>query len=222
MTRRSLTADARPRAVVLLSGGLDSAVALAATAADGFACAALLVDYGQRNADRELTCARKVAGRLRAEVVAVTLSFPVSASDPLSQRGGVGVSPHYVPGRNGVLVALALSVAEARGAERVVIGATAEDFAGFPDCRPAYFDAWRALAREGMARAPEIVAPLAALTKGGVVRLAAELGVSAADTWSCYGPGPLPCGVCGACAVRARGFAEAGTTDPLIADKENA
>lgn len=222
MTRRSLTADTRPRAVVLLSGGLDSAVALAATAADGFACAALLVDYGQRNADRELACARRVAGRLRAQVVAVTLSFPVSAGDPLSQRGGVGVSPHYVPGRNGVLMSLALSVAEARGAERVVIGATAEDFAGFPDCRPEYFDAWRALAREGMARAPEIVAPLASLSKSGVVRLAAEFGVSAADTWSCYGPGPLPCGACGACAVRARGFADAGLHDPLITDKENA
>lgn len=216
MTRRSLTTDARPRAVVLLSGGLDSAVALAATAAEGFACIALLVDYGQRNCSREMTCARTQAGRVHAEVMPVVVSFSVAAGDPLSQRGGAGVSAHYVPGRNGVLMALALSVAEARGASRVVIGATAEDLAGFPDCRPSYVDAWRALAREGMARAPEIVAPLGALTKADVIRLGLSLGVDLAATWSCYGAGPSPCGVCGACVIRARGFATAGLVDPLM------
>lgn len=216
MTRRSLTTDARPRAVVLLSGGLDSAVALAATAAEGFACVALLVDYGQVNADCEMTCARMVAGRLRAEVVPVSIAFNASSGGPLSQRGGAGVSTHYVPGRNGVLMALALSVAEARGAERVVIGATAEDLAGFPDCRPAYFDSWRELARLGMAAAPEIVAPLDAFTKADVIRLGLSLGVDLAATWSCYGAGPSPCEVCGACVIRARGFATAGLVDPLM------
>lgn len=211
MTRRSLLADPRPRAVVLLSGGLDSAVALAVAAADGFACVALLVGYGQRNADREITCARMQAGRFRAEVVACEFSQLSLAP----QQGGEGVSPHYVPGRNGVLMALALSVAEGRGAERVVIGATAEDFAGFPDCRPSYFDAWRALAREGMARAPEIVAPLASLSKADVILRGVALGVALADTWSCYERGPAPCGSCGACVVRARGFAVAGLADPL-------
>ncbi|NBP70738.1 MAG: 7-cyano-7-deazaguanine synthase [Cytophagia bacterium] len=216
MTRRSLTTDARPRAVVLLSGGLDSAVALAATAAEGFACIALLVDYGQSNCPREMTCARSQAGRFRAEVMPVVVSFSVTAGEPLSQRGGSGVSPHYVPGRNGVLMALALSVAEARGASRVVIGATAEDLAGFPDCRPAYFDSWRELARLGMAAAPEIVAPLDAFTKADVIRLGLSLGVDLAATWSCYVAGPSPCGVCGACVIRARGFATAGLVDPLM------
>lgn len=212
--RRSLLADARPRAVVLLSGGLDSAVALAETARDR-AVVALLVDYEQGNGDREMTCARMVAGRFRARVVEAKVSFPTSAGEPLSQRGGDGVSPHYVPGRNGVLVALALSVAEAHGAEAVVIGATAEDLAGFPDCRPAYFEAWRALAALGMAKSPRIEAPLAAMSKGDVVRRAAELGVPLAHTWSCYAGGPAPCRACGACAVRARGFAVAGLADPL-------
>lgn len=213
--RRNLNTDSRPLAVVLLSGGLDSAVALAATAAEGFACIALLVDYGQRNCPREMTCARAQAGRMHAEVMPVVVSFSVAAGDPLSQRGGSGVSPHYVPGRNGVLMALALSVAEARGASRVVIGATAEDLAGFPDCRPAYLDSWRELARVGMARAPEIVAPLGALTKADVIRLGLSLGVDPAATWSCYGAGPSLCGVCGACVVRERGFAAASLVDPL-------
>lgn len=215
MKRRSLVADARPRAVVLLSGGLDSSVALAVTAADEFACVALAVSYGQRNDGREMECARIQSGRARAELAPVDISFRVSTGDPLSQRGGTGVSPHYVPGRNGVLMALALSVAEARGATRVVIGATAEDIAGFPDCRPGYFEAWRSLSRLGMATAPEIVAPLGALTKADVIRLGLSLGVDPAATWSCYGPGPSPCGVCGACVVRARGFANAGFVDPL-------
>lgn len=210
MTKRSLIADARPRAVVLLSGGIDSAVALAETTAQGFAPIALLVGYGQRNVDRELTYGRSQAGRFRAEVAVCEFSHL-----SLTQQGGEGVSPHYVPGRNGVLMALALSVAEARGAERVVIGATAEDFAGFPDCRPSYFDAWRVLAREGMARAPEIVAPLAAMSKADVIRRGVALGVDLFATWSCYERGPKPCGSCGACVVRARGFAEAGRADPL-------
>jgi 7-cyano-7-deazaguanine synthase len=211
--RLPLVADTRPRAVVLLSGGLDSAVALAQTAADGFACIAVVVDYGQRNADRELTCARMQAGAHGARAVVIDLS-----SLRLAQRGGKDVSPHYVPGRNSVLVSLALSAAEVHDAERVVIGATAEDLVGFPDCRPAFFDAWRAVARVGMARAPEIVTPLLAMSKADVVRAAAALGVDPAPTWSCYGGGPAPCGACGACVVRARGFAEAGIADPLMGD----
>lgn len=211
MKRLPLVADTRPRAVVLLSGGLDSAVALAQTAADGFACIAVVVDYGQRNADREVTCARMQAGSRGAHVVALDLS-----SLRLAQRGGKDVSPHYVPGRNSVLVALALSAAETHDAERVVVGATAEDLAGFPDCRPAFFEAWRAVARVGMARAPEIVTPLLAMSKADVVRAAAALGVDPVQTWSCYGEGPTPCGACGACVVRASGFAGAGIVDPLM------
>lgn len=209
MKRLPLVADVRPRAVVLLSGGLDSAVALAATVSDGYRCVALLVAYGQRNADRELTAARMQAGRARAEVATCDLG------NLLEQTGGPGVSPHYVPGRNGVLMALALSVAESRGATRVVIGATAEDFVGFPDCRPGYFEAWRHLAAVGMAFAPEIVAPLGALSKAEVIHLGLSLGVDLAATWSCYAPGPLPCGTCGACVVRARGFDDANIIDPL-------
>lgn len=210
MKRLPIAADIRPRAVVLLSGGLDSAVALAMTAAEGFACIALAVEYGQRNADMEIVRARMQSGIHGARFVTVDLS-----GLRLSQTGGPGVSPHYFPGRNGVLVALALSAAEAQGADRVVIGATAEDVAGFPDCRPSFFEAWREVARVGMARAPEIVVPLASLTKADVVRAALALGVDPARTWSCYGDGPLPCGACGACVVRARGFAEAGVIDPL-------
>lgn len=212
--KRSIITDNMPRAVVLLSGGIDSATALAETS-QTHACTALLVEYGQRNAAREMTCARMVAGQFRAEVLAVTMMWPATSGAPLSQRGGDRVSRHYVPGRNGVLVALGLSVAEALGADRVVIGATAEDVSGFPDCRPAYFDAWRSLATLGMARAPSIVTPLAAATKSDVIRRAVAAGVSLANTWSCYGEGPSPCRTCGACLTRARGFAEASVNDPL-------
>lgn len=200
----------RPLAVVLLSGGLDSAVALAMTRLDGFECLALLVDYRQQNASRELHCARTHAIRFCARDLRVDLR-----SLCIAQSGGLAVSPHYVPGRNGVLLASALAVAEQHGAERVVIGATAEDRDGFPDCRPDYFEAWSRVASLGMARPPSIVAPLVDKSKSDVVRLAVELGVSLANTWSCYTYGPKPCGACGACVVRARGFAEAGIIDPL-------
>lgn len=208
--KRSLLADTRPRAVVLLSGGIDSAVALAATIRDGFAVTALLVDYHQRNAAQELARATMQAGLQRA---------PIARCDilrfDLSQRGGSGVSPHYVPGRNGVLIALAFSLAESIDATRVVVGATAEDLAGFPDCRPAYFTKWAELASLGMAKAPAIVTPLAAMSKGDVIRLGLELGVDLAKTWSCYADASAPCGTCGACVARARGFADAGINDPL-------
>lgn len=210
--KRSLL-DTRTSAVVLLSGGLDSAVALAETAKT-HRTFALLVDYGQRNGDVELVAARKLAGHFGVVAVGVRVEFP-SGARALAQRGGDGVSPHYVPGRNAVLVSLALSSAESLHAERVVIGVTAEDRHGFPDCRPGYFAAWRSLASVGMARSPEIVTPLASLSKGDVVRRAVALSVPLDLTWSCYAAGPAPCRTCGACVVRARGFADAGVVDPL-------
>jgi len=210
MKPRSLvpSEDTRPVAVVLLSGGLDSAVALA-HAAETYRCVAVLVDYGQPHGDFELTCARVQAGRCNAEVVPLDLSRL-----RLAQTGGVGVSPHYVPGRNGILLALAFSVAETKGAACVVIGATAEDALGFPDCRPAYLDAVQTAARLGMARAPELVAPLSARTKAEVIHLGLALGVDIAATRSCYAATAAPCGLCGACVTRAKGFEAAGVTDP--------
>lgn len=210
MKRRSLMEDTRPRAVVLVSGGLDSAVALAVTLAEGFKTTALVVDYGQRNREREVVCGRMQSGHQGADLKVVEFLRKFA-----EQEGGEGVSPHYVPGRNGVLVAMALSVAESIGAVKVVLGATAEDRDGFPDCRPAYIAKWNELAALGMARAPEVTAPLSAMTKAEVILRGIELGVDFARTWSCYGWEEVPCGTCGACVVRARGFAEARIVDPL-------
>lgn len=209
----AIAEDTRRRAVVLLSGGLDSAVALAKTAAEGYRCFALIVHYGQPNGEEVF--ALRQSGLRNATVLHADVRLRgLGARGGLTQHGGEGVSPHYVPGRNGVFLALALSAAETVGAEVVVLGATLEDAAGFPDCRPAYLDAVRAMACAGMARAPGLVAPLAALTKAEVIRLGATLGVDFAATRSCYAATDAPCGMCGACVTRAKGFLDAGVHDP--------
>jgi len=214
---------------VLLSGGMDSAVAAAWTAARGHAWIALTVDYGQRHA-AELEAAREVA-RLLGAVEAVTVAADLRAvggsaltgDQEVPKRGsaGGGIPVTYVPARNTLFLALGLGLAEARGAGLLVLGANRVDYSGYPDCRPAFLEAFQALARvatraglEG--RAPRVLAPLLDLSKAEIVRLGVELGVPFARTLSCYDPDRAgrPCGACDACRLRARGFAEAGVADP--------
>ena len=151
-----------------------------------------------------------IAGRVGAEVVTADLS-----SLRMRQTGGDGVSTHYVPGRNSIMLSMALSLAESRGCSSVFIGPTAEDRAGFPDCRPEFYAAWGDVVARGMASAVEIKTPLISLSKAEVVTLGNSMGVDFSATWSCYKRGPLPCGACGACEVRRRGFCDAGVRDPL-------
>ncbi|HUJ60452.1 MAG TPA: 7-cyano-7-deazaguanine synthase QueC [Kofleriaceae bacterium] len=219
-----------PDAVVLLSGGVDSTTALAVAKSRGFGCYALTVRYGQLHAV-ELDAARRVAahaGVADHRVIDVDLS-PLAASAltrmaiavpkdrPLSEIGAPGDVPAtYVPARNTVLLALALSWAESIGARDLFIGVNVLDASGYPDCRPEFVRAFEALAqvatRSGGFR---VHAPLISLTKAQIIELGTALGVDYALTHSCYDPrGDLACGRCDACKLRAKGFAEAGVPDP--------
>lgn len=224
------------RAVVLLSGGLDSATVLAVARSRGFECHALTVRYGQRHAV-EVERAEAVARALGAashRVLEVDLSFatgsaltdrsvPVPKGGADGSTGGGGIPVTYVPARNTVLLALALALAESIGARDLFLGVNAVDYSGYPDCRPEFLDAFRALARvatkAGTEGNPiEVHAPLLRLSKGEIVRLALDAGVDLALTLSCYDPGAggRPCGECDSCRLRAKGFAEAGVADPAL------
>jgi 7-cyano-7-deazaguanine synthase len=220
------------RAVVLLSGGLDSASCLAAARAAGYRVHALSVDYGQRHRE-ELRRARRIARALGAadhRVVKVDLSaFGGSAltdpSIPVPKGRALramarGIPATYVPARNTVLLALALARAETVGAREVFIGVNALDYSGYPDCRPAFVRAFERLARLATRAGVEgarfrVRAPLLRLSKAGIVRLGARLGVPFGMTLSCYDPvRGRSCGRCDACQLRLRGFAAAGLRDP--------
>jgi len=221
----------RPKkAVVLLSGGLDSATALAWAVKKGFECHALSFDYGQRH-KFELKAARRVAKALGAashEVVKVDLArFGGSAltTDTPVPKGrshsdiGAGIPVTYVPARNTVFLSLALAKAEAIGALDMVIGVNALDYSGYPDCRPEYIRAFQRLANLATKAGVEgarfkVHAPLIKLTKAGIIRLGNSLGVDYSITSSCYDPAPdgTPCGLCDSCLLRAKGFAEVMST----------
>lgn len=216
------------RSVVLLSGGLDSATALAIARARGDECHTLAFDYGQRHR-AELAAARRVSASLRAlahRELRISLdAFGGSAlTDPsiaVPEHGGAGIPVTYVPARNTVFLSLALALAEVVAAERIVIGVNFVDYSGYPDCRPEYIEAFQHLARLATKRGVEggtlsIDAPLMALRKGDIIRRGQELGVDYSLTVSCYqadGEGRA-CGRCDSCRLRREGFAAAGVPDP--------
>lgn len=220
------------RAVVLLSGGLDSCVAAAMAKERGFQLYALSVDYGQRHA-RELQAAKDVAKALGArehKVVRVDLSalggsaLTDRAIAVPQDRGEAQMAAQipvtYVPARNTVFLAVALGWAEVLDADAVFFGANALDYSGYPDCRPAYVQAFQDLAGLATKRGVEgkpvaIEAPLLHLTKADIVREGARLRAPLALTWSCYEGGPRQCGRCDSCKLRRKGFHEAGMADPV-------
>lgn len=234
-TKEERAASAGERAVVLLSGGLDSATAAAWAVRQGWQLSALSVDYGQRHAI-ELERARQVATSLGIDdhvVLRIDLAAfgGSSLTDPAiglprhrSQEAiGEGIPNTYVPARNTVLLSLALAMAESRAAERIVIGVNAIDYSGYPDCRPEFIAAFGRLAalatKAGVEGQPcQILTPLQELTKADIIRLGLELGVDYARTSSCYDPTREghPCGACDSCQLRAAGFAEVGVADPLL------
>jgi 7-cyano-7-deazaguanine synthase len=226
-----------PRAVCLVSGGMDSAVALAEARALGFATCALSFDYGQRHR-HELAAAERVARALGAsEHRTVALDLRAIGGSALTAEIGVpkdrahaeigaGVPATYVPARNLVFLSVALGWAEVLGARDLFLGVNALDYSGYPDCRPEFLRAFEALARVATAAGAEegarfrVHAPLLALTKAGIVRRGLELGVDFALTHTCYDPveragRTLACGRCDACRLRLKGFAEAGGRDPV-------
>jgi len=224
------------KAVVLLSGGLDSTTTLAVARAEGFIPCAMSFRYGQRHAV-ELESARRVAQALGVDehvVVDIDLrAFGGSAltGDLAVPKGrspaelGEGIPITYVPARNTIFLSFALAWAEVLGAQDLYIGVNALDYSGYPDCRPEYIAAYQAMANlatkagvEGRQRLA-IHAPLIALSKADIIRKGVSLGVDYGLTSSCYDPGPdgRPCGACDSCQLRAKGFAEAGVPDPLLA-----
>jgi len=235
-----MTTDAKKVAVVLLSGGLDSATVLAMAKADGFACHALSFRYGQRHGV-ELQAARKVAevqGVLSHRIVDVDLrAFGGSAltddgiavpRDRDAHEMASGIPVTYVPARNTLFLSYGLALAEVQGARDIFVGANAVDYSGYPDCRPEYLRAFEVMAnlatRMGVEAADDsqrvrIRAPIVSMTKADIIMTGTRLGVDYALTWSCYDPQPskdgaYACGSCDACAIRRRGFVDAGVADP--------
>jgi len=232
-------------AVVLLSGGMDSAVTLAMARRLGFRCFALSFDYGQRHR-HELAAAKRVAEAIGAERhvtlgldlrafggSALTADIPVPKDrlrddTPRGRRTKAEIPVTYVPARNAIFLACALGFAESVGARALFIGANAVDYSGYPDCRPAFIRAFERMAnlatRDGADDAEagrgahfRVHAPLMRMGKADIVRAGTELGVNFGLTHTCYDPGPRgkACGHCDACALRAAGFAEAGLRDPV-------
>jgi 7-cyano-7-deazaguanine synthase len=221
-------------AVILLSGGLDSATTAAIARQEGFALYALSVDYGQRHRF-ELDAARRVAQALGVQrhVVlsvdlrlfggsALTAAIDVPKDRPADEMAH-GIPITYVPARNTVLLSLALAYAESIGAADVFLGVNAIDYSGYPDCRPEYITAFAAMANLATKASVEgrlhynIHAPLIRCTKAEIIRHGIELGVDYSLTRSCYDPDPsgVSCGHCDSCQLRRKGFAEAGVDDPL-------
>ncbi|NJR67221.1 MAG: 7-cyano-7-deazaguanine synthase QueC [Synechococcales cyanobacterium CRU_2_2] len=215
---------ARPKAVVLLSGGLDSATAAAQAIADGYEVLALSLRYGQRH-ERELQAAQTIARTLDIRphfIVDVNLgqwggSALTDLNKPIPSNGvQPGIVPAtYVPGRNTVFIALALSLAEVQDAVAIYLGINAVDYSGYPDCRPEYLAAYQTLAtlssKVGLdGQAPRLIAPLLDDSKLDIVRRALALGVPIAETWSCYQGDREPCGLCDSCRIRDKALIEAG------------
>jgi 7-cyano-7-deazaguanine synthase len=216
------------KAVVLLSGGLDSATALAIARERGYACYALSFDYGQRHAT-ELHAARQIAAALGVvEHKVLPLSLDAIGGSALTDsaievpdEGGEGIPVTYVPARNTVFLSLALGWAEVLGAHDIFVGVNAVDYSGYPDCRPAFIAAFERLAnlatRDGVEGRPfHIHAPLIEMSKAQIVQTGTALGVDYALTVSCYRADAQgrACGHCDSCRFRAQGFAEAGLPDP--------
>jgi 7-cyano-7-deazaguanine synthase len=222
------------KAVVLLSGGLDSAVTLYRAKAHKYKCFCLTFDYGQRH-KKEIISARAVAGKAACPLFVFKTEFPWKGSALLDRNIKIprhnstgkisGIPPTYVPARNTIFLSIALSYAEAIGASAIFIGANAIDFSGYPDCRPDYYAAFRKMAKLGTKCGTEgkpvgIITPLIRKTKAQIIEMGKKLKVPLELTWSCYAGGKKPCGKCDACLIREKGFTEEGIRRQTNAGKK--
>jgi 7-cyano-7-deazaguanine synthase len=218
------------KAIVLLSGGLDSSTTLYWAQSQGYNCEALSIFYGQRH-KREMVSARAVAKKAGARYREIKIDLPwIKISSlidnkkklpnvSLSQIGKGLIPSTYVPGRNTIFLSLAVSLADATKAQAIIIGANALDYSGYPDCRPNYLKAFSRVALLGtksgsMGLSIKIIAPLLRLDKKEIVRLALKLKVPLELTWSCYSGAKRACGRCDSCKLRSKGFLAAGISDP--------
>lgn len=214
------------KAVVLLSGGLDSATALYWAKAKGYKPYCLLFDYGQRH-KREIKSAKRIAQIANCKWRIIKISLPWKGSSLLDRKMAIprrtaGIPSTYVPARNTIFLSFALSYAEAIGAGIIFIGANAVDFSGYPDCRPRYYKIFNQLAAAATKKGAQggkiiILAPLILKTKAQIVKEAVSLGVPLKLTWSCYRGGKYPCGECDSCRLRKKGFLALKMDDPSYA-----
>ncbi|MGA2856588.1 MAG: 7-cyano-7-deazaguanine synthase QueC [Candidatus Sulfotelmatobacter sp.] len=221
-----MASETKSRAVVLLSGGMDSCVCAALAARDHDA-AAVHVSYGQRTEERERQSFLAICERLniRDKLVVRNEAFRAIGGSaltdgtiavPRAEAVGHGIPVTYVPFRNAHFLAVAVSWAEVLGAKKVYIGAVEPDSSGYPDCRPAYYNAFNAVVKAGTKEGDiEVVTPLIAMRKVEIVRLGLELGAPFDLTWSCYSREDQACGVCDSCVLRLRAFEAAGVRDPI-------
>lgn len=215
------------KAVVLLSGGLDSSTTLFIARRQGYKVFCLIFDYGQRH-KKEILFAKQLAKTTGSPYKIIRFKMPWGGSSLLDRRLNVpkersikeigqGIPSTYVPARNTIFLAFGISYAEAIGANAVFIGANSIDYSGYPDCRPAYFKAYERLISLGTRVGKiEIKVPLLRKTKAQIIKIGTSLGVPYQYTWSCYMGGKKPCGKCDSCLLRAMGFREAGIPDPLL------
>ncbi|MBX3696615.1 MAG: 7-cyano-7-deazaguanine synthase QueC [Dokdonella sp.] len=222
-----MNSASRKPAVVLVSGGMDSAVTLALAREGGFACHALSVAYGQRHSS-ELAAAAALArtlGAVEHKTVSVDLrsigGSALTADIDVPEQGGAGIPVTYVPARNTIMLSIALGWAEVLGASDIFCGVNAVDYSGYPDCRPAFIEAFERLANLATKSGVEgagirVHAPLMAMSKADIARAGARLGIDFSATVSCYQADAegRACGHCDACRLRAEGFAAAGIDDP--------
>ncbi len=214
-------------AVVLLSGGLDSATTLYFAKSKGFKCRCLIFDYGQRHS-KEIESAKRIARRVNCPYRVLKINLPWKGSSLLDKKiripdnlrtrelaNSQAIPCTYVPGRNIIFLSFALSYAEAIKAGAIFIGAHAQDYSGYPDCRPGFFNAFKKVVSSGTragvyGKRIQIKAPLINKTKADIIKLGVRLGVPFHLTWSCYKGGRKPCGECDSCYYRIKGFKEAG------------
>jgi 7-cyano-7-deazaguanine synthase len=218
---------AQKKAIVLLSGGLDSATTLYYAREKGYKCLCLMFDYGQRH-KKELRQAAAIAKRAESASVILKIKMPWQGSSLLDKSAVLpahreilpdDIPSTYVPSRNIIFLSFAASYAEAAGAKAIFIGANAVDYSGYPDCRPEFYGVYqKALdcgTKAGVRRAGiKIYTPLIRKTKAQIIRMGMTLGVPYELTWSCYQGKRTPCGKCDSCLLRAKGFQEAGVDDP--------
>jgi len=225
------TVPKKKRAVVLLSGGLDSATTLYWALDKGYEAFCLIFDYGQRH-KREIEQAKKISRKANCKYNVVKIELPWKGSSLLDRKVPIpedrgfsemvkGIPSTYVPARNTIFLSMALSFAEAIGAEEIFIGAHQFDSSGYPDCRPEFYKAFGEVIKMGTKaghdkRDISIKTPLINRTKTQIVKIGSRLNVPFELTWSCYRGGKYPCGRCDSCRLRAKGFKEAGLSDPLL------
>ena len=223
----------KKRAIVLLSGGLDSAVTLFIAKKSGFDCNCLTFDYGQRH-HREIHNAKEIARIANCNLEIININLPWKGSTLFSKSKKISrylreqeilssIPQTYVPARNIIFLSFALSYAEANNAHAIFIGTHAQDYSGYPDCRPQFLLAFKRVMNIGtvLGRKIKLIAPVLNKNKAQIIKLGVRLKVPFEHTWSCYSAKKLPCQKCESCDFRSKGFKEAGLIDPALFKKKD-